>query len=143
MKVTQISVFLENRKGRLFEVCSLMGNNEINILALTIAETEDFGILRMIVDKPEDALSLLKKNGFMATLTDVVVVEIEDVPGGLAKVLGILNIEALNIEYMHAFLGRATAKAYMVFRFDDPDTAIAALQKNGIRVIRKGDILNV
>ena len=91
MKITQISVFLENRKGRLYDVCSILGKNNINILALTIAETEDFGVLRTVVNKPEEAMKVLKANGFAANLTDVVIVEVEHKPGGLAKILKILN----------------------------------------------------
>lgn len=106
MRVTQISVFLENKKGRLFEVCSLLGKNSINIMALTIAETENFGVLRIVVNKPEEAIKLLKDNGFAANLTDVVIVEVEDKPGGLAKVLKVLSDNNINIEYMHAFIKR-------------------------------------
>ncbi len=141
MKITQISVFLENRKGRLYDVCSLLGKNDINILALTIAETEDFGVLRTVVNKPEEAIKILRDNGFAANITDVVVIEVEDRPGGLANILKILNDNNINIEYMHAMVTRYTEKALMVFRFDDPDEALKVLKQNNISVIPKDAIL--
>jgi hypothetical protein len=137
MRITQISIFLENRKGRLYEVCNLLGTNNINIMALTIAETENFGVLRIVVNKPEDAIKLLKENGFAANLTDVVIVEVEDKPGGLAKVLKTLNDNNINIEYMHALLGKQSDKSFMVFRFDNPDQAIKVLLENKINIIDK------
>jgi hypothetical protein len=137
MKITQISVFLENRKGRLYEVCSLLGKNDINILALTIAETEDFGVLRTVVNKPEKAIKILKDNGFAANITDVLVVEVQDRPGGLADILKVLNDNNINIEYMHAMVTRHSNNALMVFRFDNPDEALKVLKKNNIKVITK------
>jgi hypothetical protein len=91
MKITQISVFLENRKGRLLEVCSVLGANDINIRGMTIAETESFGVLRIVVDKPEAAVQVLKANNFVANITDVIAVEVDDRPGGLAAVLRVLS----------------------------------------------------
>jgi hypothetical protein len=143
MKISQISIFLENRKGRLYEVCSLLGTNDINIMALTIAETESFGVLRIIVNKAEEAIKLLKEKGFAANFTDVVIVEVEDKPGGLAKVLKILNENDINIEYMHAFIRKHYDKSFMVFRFDDPDNAIKVLTKNNISLIGKDKILKI
>ncbi len=140
MKMTQLSIFLENRKGRLFDVCSILGKNNINILALTIAETEDFGVLRTVVDKPEEAMKVLKSNGFAANLTDVVIVEVDHKPGGLAKILEILNDGDINIEYMHAFVRPKNDNAYMTFRFDNPDEALKVLKKNSIKIITNEDI---
>ena len=134
MKITQISVFLENRKGRLYDVCSILGQNDINIMALTIAETENFGVLRIVVNKPDNAIKLLKDKGFAANITDVVVVEVENKPGGLAKILKILNDNDINIEYMHAMLSRKSDRSFMVFRFDNPDNAIEVLKKNELNV---------
>jgi len=140
MKLIQLSVFLENRRGRLSDVCSLLGKHEINIRALTVAESDDFGILRIVVDKPQEATMLLKSNGFVANITEVVTVEVADKPGGLANVLAVLSKHAINVEYMYAFLAKATAKALLVFRFDDADKAIEVLKKNGIRVLSNKDI---
>jgi hypothetical protein len=140
MKLTQISIFLENRKGRLNEVCSLLGKNKINIRALTVAETEEFGVLRIVVDKPQKATQVLKKNGFTANLTDIVAVEVGDKPGGLAAILKILSQNDVNVEYVYGFVEKKTDKALLVFRFEEPDKAIAILKKNKISVVGKKDI---
>ncbi len=140
MKITQLSVFLENRKGRLYDVCQLLGKNKINIRALTIADTPEFGILRIIVDKPEEAKKLLKDNNFTANITDIVAAEVPDKPGGLAEILKTLNDGGVNIEYMYGFVERSTDKALMVFRFEDPDKAIGVMQKNNIKIIGSKDM---
>lgn len=140
MKITQISIFLENKKGRLFEAAATLGRAHVDIKALTIAENEDFGVLRLIVDKPDEALAALKENGFVASLTDIVAVEVSDRPGGLAEVLAILNEQDLNVEYMYAFVEKTEEKAIVVFRFDNIDKAVTVLTKNNIRVIGKKDI---
>ncbi|MDD2688780.1 MAG: ACT domain-containing protein [Candidatus Omnitrophica bacterium] len=143
MKITQISVFLENRKGRLYGVCSLLGKNRINIRALTIAETQDFGILRMVVDKPEETLKILKKSGFVVHLTDIVAVEVEDKPGGLAGILKILFDNNLNVEYVYGFLEKFSDNALLVMRFEEPDRAIEILKKKKIRVVGKEEITDL
>jgi len=135
MKLTQISVFLENRKGRLFDVTSLLGNHGINIRALTIAESPEFGILRMVVDRPKDAVDILKRKGFIAKLTDIVAVEVDDRPGGLARVLHALYNNSINVEYMYGFVEKFSDSALLVFRFDSPDKAIAVLKKNKINIV--------
>jgi hypothetical protein len=140
MNITQISVFLENRKGRLAEVCSLFGENDINIRALTIAETESFGVMRLVVDKPSAAVEVLKNNGFTANLTNVVAVEVEDAPGGLARILQVVAKNELNIEYMYGFIEKFSDKALMVFRFDNPHAAANILIEKGINVASKDDI---
>jgi hypothetical protein len=104
MKITQISVFLENRKGRLFEICSMLGSAGINIRALTIAETESFGVLRMVVDKPTEAIELFRQQNVTANQTDVVAAEVPDNPGGLAEVLKSLSDNDVNVEYMYGFV---------------------------------------
>ncbi len=140
MKLTQISIFLENRKGRLYDVCSLLGENKINIRALTVAESEEFGILRIVVDKPQETAQILKKNGFVASLTDIVAVEVEDKPGGLARILAVLSKSNINVEYMYGFVEKKSNKALLVFRFDDPDKAIDLLKKKNIKVIGSKEI---
>ncbi len=140
MKITQLSVFLENRRGRLYDAARVLGEASVNIKALTIAENEEFGILRMVVDNPEKALELLKKNGFVASITDIVAVEVSDRPGGLAVILKILDDNGINLEYMYAFVEKNADNAIVVFRFDDPDRAIEVLSKNNIRVFSKKDI---
>jgi len=140
MKMTQISVFLENRKGRLEDVCRILGDNMINIRALTIAETESFGVLRIVVDKPDAAVKILKDNGFVANITDVVAVEVEDKPGGLANVLKVFSGSDLNIEYMYGFLEKSSDNAILVFRFDEVERAQKMLQDNNIRIVTSEEI---
>jgi hypothetical protein len=140
MKITQISVFLENRKGRLFEVTALLGKSGVNIRALNIAETDDFGVLRLVVDKPTEALKALKTGGFVASTTDIVAVEVGDKPGGLSDVLRILSVSGINIEYMYGFFEKKSDKAILVFRFDDPDAAVAVLNQNHVRIVNEADV---
>jgi len=135
MKITQISVFLENRKGRLFDICTLLGHANINIRALTIAETESFGVLRMVVDKPNEAVDLFRKNNITANQTEVVAVEVPDTPGGLAQVLGVLRENNVNVEYMYGFVEKHSENALLVFRFDNPQKAHEVLAKNGLSVV--------
>ena len=137
MKIKQISAFLENKKGRLYEVCDILGKHDINIRALTIAESEDFGVLRMIVDKPEEALKVLKENGIVVRFSEIVAVEVEDRPGGLAQGLKVLVENGINVEYMYGFVERKADKALLVFRFDEPDKAIQILQDNNIGILQE------
>lgn len=135
MKVRQISVFLENRAGRLAEVTRLLGDGGVNIRALALADTSDFGILRLIVNDVEKAVNVLKDAGHTVSLTDVVAVEVPDSPGGLADVLGLLNSEGINVEYLYAFVEKATEKAVVVFRFEDMDAALRVFEKAEISVL--------
>ncbi|MDD3345931.1 MAG: ACT domain-containing protein [Candidatus Omnitrophica bacterium] len=140
MKITQLSVFLENKKGRLYEAAQVLGDAGIDIKALTIAESEEFGVLRIVVDKPDTALDALKEKGFVASITDIVAVEVSDRPGGLAAILKVLSDNQINLEYMYAFVEKTADNAIVVFRFDDPDQAITVLKENGIRVLGKKEI---
>jgi hypothetical protein len=140
MKLTQISVFLENRKGRLSQVCGILGENSVNIRALTIAETDEFGVLRMVVDNPDKALAVLKKNDMVASVTQIVAVEVDDTPGGLARILKVVTQENLNIEYMYGFVEKKSDRALMVFRFDEPDRAIKVLKAAGVNVVGQKDV---
>jgi hypothetical protein len=140
MRITQISIFLENRKGRLSDVCSLLGANDVNIRALTIAETESFGVLRIVVDKSELAIKLLRDNHFVANFTDVVAIEVPDRPGGLASILKVFADNDVNIEYMYGFVEKFTDKALLVMRFEDTDFAQQILAKHNIRVVAEKDI---
>lgn len=140
MKITQISVFLENRKGRLYEVCSLLGTHDINIRALTVAETESFGVLRVVVDRSEAAIKVLRDNGFVANFTEVVAVEVGDRPGGLAAVLKVFAENEVNIEYMYGFVEKFSDKALLVFRFENADFAQEVLAKHSISVVTRKEI---
>lgn len=135
MKVRQLSVFMENRAGRLAEVVRLMGEAGINIRALSLADTSDFGILRLIVNHVDKALKVLRDSGHTVSLTDVIAVEVPDRPGGLASVLDPLQSSGVNVEYMYAFVEKATDKAVVIFRFEDLDAAVRVLTQAGISVL--------
>lgn len=140
MKVKQISVFLENKAGRLACVTRALGSAGVNIRALCIADTADFGILRIIVDKPEHAYEVLKQAGFSATETDVLAIEVPDVPGGLAAVLETMGAAQINIEYLYAFLTRASENAIIIFRVENPEEAITLLEKSNVKIL-PGDMV--
>ena len=135
MKVTQISIFIENKSGRLAEVSRLLGEKGVNIRALSLADTTDFGILRLIVDNTELARQTLKEGGFTVSKTEVVAVEVPDRPGGLSSILKVLDTASVNVEYMYAFVERSAGNAVIIFRFDDVDAAIKVLREKGITVL--------
>ena len=135
MQVQQISIFLENRVGRLQQVAQTLAANDINIRALSLADTSDFGILRLIVSDFETAKAKLKESGFTVGRTSVVAVEITDKPGGLHAILSMLQEEGINVEYMYAFVTQSGDRAVLIFRFDRTDQGIELLLKNGINVI--------
>lgn len=135
MKVEQISIFIENKSGRLAEVSSILGNSGVNIRALSLADTSDFGILRLIVNDREKAINVLKEKGFTVSKTEVVAVEVPDQPGGLAKILYALDAESINVEYMYAFVERCVTNAVIIFRFDETDKAIVALRQKGFNIL--------
>ncbi|NLW81731.1 MAG: ACT domain-containing protein [Desulfovibrionales bacterium] len=135
MKVEQISVFLENRAGRLAEVTKTLAENSINIRALSLADTSDFGILRLIVTDNEKAKEALKAKGFTVGRTNVVAAEVSDQPGGLHAILEMLNAGGVNVEYMYAFVTQSGRNAILIFRFDRTDQAIEVLHKNNVRIL--------
>ena len=141
MNLQQISVFLENRAGRLNAVIGLLGDNGINLRALSLADTSDFGILRLIVDKPDKAMKILQKHNFTFSSTEVVAVEVPDVPGGLAGVLRLLTDKRINVEYMYAFVEKKGAKAVIVFRFDNPASAVAIMKKAGVTFLGTAEVV--
>jgi len=140
MLVKQISVFLENKSGRLAEVTKTLGKEGIDISALSIADTTDFGILRLIVNQQEKAEAVLKDNGFTVSSTSVIAIAVEDKPGGLAVALDILESNSIGIEYMYAFIGKSKDEALVILRVEDSDKAIEALKNNGIKVISSKDV---
>lgn len=140
MLVRQISIFLENKSGRLAEVTRILGENDIDISALSIADTTDFGILRLIVNKPEKAQEVLKENGYTVRCTNVIAVEVPDRPGGLAAALHILDSQSIGIEYMYAFVGKSEQGAMVILRVEDSDKAIQALSDGGIKVLTSDSV---
>lgn len=135
MLVKQISVFLENKSGRLAEVTRVLGENKIDISALSIADTTDFGILRMIVNRPDDAFDILKLNGFTVSSNNVIAISVKDEPGGLAEVLKVLEDNKIGIEYIYAFVGKMNNQAMVILRVEAIQSAIDILDKNGIKVL--------
>ena len=135
MKVEQISIFIENKFGRLAEITRILGDADINIRALSLADTSDFGILRLIVNDVEKAKSVLKESGFTVNKTEVVAVEVPDRPGGLSNILQSLDNDQINVEYMYAFVERCGGNAVIIFRFDDTDKAIEALSGSGFNIL--------
>lgn len=140
MRVQQISIFLENKKGRLAKVTEVLGENDINIRALSIADTTDFGILRLIVNKPPLAYQVLKEAGFTVSTTDVIAVEVTDQPGGLSGILRHLDKVGINIEYLYAFVTQTATAALIVFRVEQVDEAIKVLQENGVRIVSGDEV---
>lgn len=142
MSVKQISVFIENKKGSLAEVTNFIAKSNINLRALSIADTQDFGILRIITDDPDSARELLREEGYTVTATKVLAVELSDEPGSMAKILNVLSEADIAVEYTYAFMSNIKDKAYMIFRVDDYHKAADVLVAAGISVINQKDIFN-
>ena len=140
MKVEQISIFLENKSGRLAEVAGVLAAAGVNIRALSLADTAEFGILRLIVDQNDRAKQALKEGGFTVGKTEVVALEVPDRPGGLAQILQALDAAGINVEYMYAFVQRSGDNAILIFRFDELDKAIQALTQAGVRVLKGQEV---
>jgi hypothetical protein len=143
MKVEQISIFIENKSGRLAEITRVLGEAGINIRALSLADTSDFGILRLIVNDGAKAATVLKENGFTVSKTEVVAVEVPDRPGGLSTILQTLDQEAINVEYMYAFAERCGGNAVIIFRFDETDKAITTLKAQNFSILDGSRLYNL
>ena len=138
MIIKQLSVFLEDRSGRLTDLTQILAEHEINITALSVAETADYGIVRMVVGKPDIAQKFLREAGFSVRLTDVVCVNMPDQPGALHEVLKILANNSINVDYMYAFSNKDVALA--VIRTADIDSTIEVLEQNEMQLLRQSDI---
>ena len=143
MRVEQIAVFLENKSGRLAEITAILADNNINIRALSVADTADFGILRLIVDKVADAEQALRQSGFTVGKTNVIAVEVPDRTGGLATVLKSIEKAGLNVEYMYAFVNKTGENAVLIFRFDEMDKAIESLLQDGFTILESKEIYSL
>jgi hypothetical protein len=141
MKVEQISVFMENKAGRLAQITRVLGSSGVNILTLSLADTADFGILRLIVSDNDKAYEALKNEGFTVGRNEVLAVEVPDRPGGLADFLEILKVNEINIEYMYAY--RKTGHAILIFRFDDLDKAISVLPAANFNVLKAEELYSL
>ncbi len=142
MKLQQLSLFLENRPGQLVEPCRLLAGAGVDIRTLSLADTERFGILRLIVSDWQKACAVLRGAGYVANTTEVVAVEVPDRPGGLAEVVGLFENSDINIEYMYAFTFGRRDQAVLIFRFDKPDAAIGKLQSAGMNVVGSVEVYN-
>ena len=141
MQIQQIAVFLQNKPGHLGDVCKTLKDNGINIVTLSLADTQQFGILRLIVKEWETAAKKLEEAGYLVQIREVVAVEVRDEPGGMYEVLDALGKGGVNVEYVYAFtFHKKSARAVLVFRFDDSAKALAALQTAGINVLTNIDL---
>jgi hypothetical protein len=140
MTIDQLTVFVENGPGRLLEITETLGKAGIDLRALSIADTAEFGIARIITSDHQRAVSLLREAGFAVSTTKVLAVALDDEPGALVKVLRILADAKINIEYLYAFITRQKRQAYVVFRVENNDTAMAALEQHGVAVVGVADI---
>lgn len=135
MTIPQISVFLENKAGQLADITGILSKNQVNMRAINIAESADYGVLRLIVDDPGKASSILLEQGFILTMTPVVGVSVPDAPGGLSRVLGLISAAGMDVEYMYSVFGQKGGQACMIFRVADTDGLAAVLEQNGIGTI--------
>ena len=140
MKVKQLSIFLENKAGRLREVTEVLAKHEINIRSLYVAETSQFGIVRLIVEQTEKACDLLKMHDFTVETTDVIAVEVDDKPGSLSNLLNVLSGNDINLEYVYAFVERRQNKAVVIVKIEDIDRAEDVLNSNGIKILKQDEL---
>ncbi len=141
--IKQVSVFMENRSGRIHEITQILGNNNINIRALSLADTSDFGILRLIVSNPDKAIAVLRAENYTVSATDVLAIEVGDQPGGLAKVLKTFSEQKINVEYMYVFLGKKSKEAIFIVRFDDTPSVLEKLKSTDIEQIKAEELYNL
>jgi hypothetical protein len=140
MKIHQLSLFVENRPGKMTAPCSLLAASGVDIRTLSLADTQRFGILRMIVDNWEKAKSVLEEAGCVVKVTEVVALEVPNRPGGLSEVLQVIDRLGVNIEYMYAFASGRGDRAVLIFRFNDPDSAVLGLQAAGVSVVPSAEL---
>lgn len=140
MKLKQLSVFLENKPGALSAPCRLLAKAGINIRTFALADTREFGILRLIVEDSDQALRLLQRNGFAVKITEVVALEVADEPGGLAAILDALDGTGINVEYAYAFTAKQGGHGLLLFRFSDPDEAVKRLEARKISTVSSEDL---
>lgn len=140
MQIKQLSIFVENKAGRLAEITAVLAEANVDIRAISIADTSDFGILRLIVDHPDEAVEALKKAGMTVSLTSVIAIGINDRPGEFAKAMRVLADEHITIEYMYAFISRDQGKAFVILRVDDDQRAVSVLRDSGITILTAEEI---
>ncbi len=140
--IKQISVFVENKKGRLARITEVLGKADIDLVALSIADTTNFGIMRCIVSDPEKTIQLLRSHGFTASTTEVIVAEVPDQPGGLASVLDALDSAGLSVEYLYSFVRTHGKNAMILFRVEEVEAAVKVLTESGVKLLSEADVYN-
>jgi hypothetical protein len=143
MNVQQISVFLENRAGRLANIAAVLKNNRINIRTLTIAETNDYGVLRMIVNKPDDTVAILKAEGFMVKQNPMIAVEIDDREGIMYDIAALCDKNDISIEYLYSFVEQVSKKAILFLRVEDTDAVAQLFINNGYKLLSSDDVCKI
>lgn len=143
MAIKQLTVFVENKRGAVVSITDTLSKHNINLRALSIAETQEFGILRLIVNDEETAENILKNEGYLIKTTDVVGVKISDEPGKLSEALNVLDEKGINMEYLYAFMARTEKHAYVVVRVEDNDAAETALANAGFKLVTKADVVKL
>ena len=143
MLIKQISIFIENKMGRMAEITKIIGDAGIDIRALSMADTSDFGILRLIVNKPDLAVEKLKAAGLTVSLTDVIAVGIDDKPGAFAEVVSAMSDAGINIEYMYAFISREHSRAYVILRVEAAEKSLQILRDAGIYLVSGNEIYDM
>jgi hypothetical protein len=143
MAIKQLHLFVENKPGRVAEIAKIIGDAGIDIRALSIADTSDFGIMRMIVDKPTAAVATMQEAGLMVSVTDVIAVGMDDTPGSFAGVMAIIAQAGINVEYMYAFITREAGRANIIMRVRDADEAAAALSRAGVKVMEESEVYHL
>jgi hypothetical protein len=141
MTLKQLSVFLENKPGALSRPCRILAEAGINIMTFALADTQQFGILRLVVQQWEQAKKILEAQGYVARADDVVALEVPDRPGGLADVLDVIESAGINVEYMYAFTAKQDGKGLLLFRFSAPGKAVAALQAKNMSALDTAELL--
>jgi len=140
MLVKQISVFIENKKGKLAEITRVLKDHNVDISAISIADTENFGILRMIANNQENAVKCIREAGYPVNTTEVIAIEVPDHPGGLHKVLEILEQRGISIEYLYSFVRAKSEKALILFKVENPETAVETLEGSGVKVLSDREV---
>lgn len=143
MTVKQVSVFLENKSGRLLDMTRRLGEAGVNIRAMCVADTEEFGVVRLIADDPEKARDALREHGFIVKETVVIAVEVDDRPGGLAEIIKPLVDQEMNVEYLYCFLEKSGTKAVLIIRVEEAEHAVGALKVAGFRVIPEDELYSM
>ncbi len=143
MKVKQLSIFLQNKEGSLYDALEILTSANINIKALSLADTSDFGILRIVVDNPEKGIEIPKENNFLVKPTDIIAIEMDDTPGGLSGILGIIKKNKINLEYLYAFTHDKIDKAILLLHTDNLDDLISSLENEDITIVPSEEVYNL